>query len=367
MKCVKGLGFLWMAVLAAFFALWGCDDSSSAGGDNGSGGNRGGIYDCGKSQKCVATYLTEYHDMAVCDGNNGWVIGTLIEKMDCDFSSSSDKSSDSKDSPSSAGISTKSSNSNTSGNDAKSSSSAGKEVSSSSEEMKTAWDYLNPDIDYGEFTDERDGQVYKTVKIGDQVWMAQNLNYAYIDVPYNFSYYNNVYISDSTSWCYDNDPANCAKYGRLYTWAAAIDSVKLATDAVNPQDCGYGSMCSALNGIVKGICPSGWHLPQKSEWDTLFTAVSDGSTAVGNKFKSRSGWLSDGNGDDDFGFAALPAGYYFKGDIRDVGKQACFWSSVMFDDTVYGARLHPNNVVGRGEAGNYMYMGYSIRCVKDSE
>ena len=196
--------------------------------------------------------------------------------------------------------------------------------------------------------------------------MAQNLNYAYIDVPYNFSYYNNVYISDSTSWCYDNDPANCAKYGRLYTWAAAIDSVKLATDAVNPQDCGYGSMCSALNGIVKGICPSGWHLPQKSEWDTLFTAVSDGSTAVGNKFKSRSGWLSDGNGDDDFGFAALPAGYYFK-NFRDVGKQACFWSSVMFDDTVYGARLHPNNVVGRGEAGNYMFMGYSIRCVKDSD
>ena len=379
-------------LLTAFFALWGCGDSSSASGN--SGGNRGGIpdtvetfmelsdYDCGKSQKCVATYLTEYHDMAVCDGNNGWVIGTLIEKMDCDFSSSSvkssdskssdpaevtDDSSDSKDNPSSAGTSTKSSNSNTSGNDAKSSSSAGKEVSSSSEEMKTAWDYLNPDIDYGEFTDERDGQVYKTVKIGDQVWMAQNLNYAYIDVPYNFSYYNNVYISDSTSWCYDNDPANCAKYGRLYTWAAAIDSVKLATDAVNPQDCGYGRMCSAVNGIVKGICPSGWHLPQKSEWDTLFAAVSDGSTAVGNKFKSRSGWLSDGNGDDDFGFAALPAGYYFKGNIRDVGKQACFWSSVMFDDTVYGVRLHPSNVVGWGEAGNYMFMGYSIRCVKDSD
>ena len=365
-------------------ALSACDDSSSAGGDNGSGGNRGGIpdtvetfmelsdYDCGKSQKCVATYLTEYHDMAVCDGNNGWVIGTLIEKMDCDFSSSSDKSSDSKsndpaevtdgssdskDNPSSAGTSTKSSNSS-------SSSVTPSDVEGSS---KTAWDYLNPDIDYGEFTDERDGQVYKTVKIGDQVWMAQNLNYAYIDVPYNFSYYNNVYISDSTSWCYDNDPANCAKYGRLYTWAAAIDSVKLATDAVNPQDCGYGRMCSALNGIVKGICPSGWHLPQKSEWDTLFTAVSDGSTAVGNKFKSRSGWLSDGNGDDDFGFSALPAGYYFKGNIRDVGKQACFWSSVMFDDTVYGVRLHPTNVVGWGEAGNYMYMGYSIRCVKDSD
>ena len=66
------------------FALSACDDSSSAGGDNGSGGNRGGIpdtvetfmelsdYDCGKSQKCVATYLTEYHNMAVCDGDNGY-------------------------------------------------------------------------------------------------------------------------------------------------------------------------------------------------------------------------------------------------------------------------------------------------------
>ena len=171
MKCVKGLGFLWVAVLAAFFALSACDDSSSAGGEGGSGGNRGGIpdtvetfmelsdYDCGKSQKCVATYLTEYHNMAVCDGNNGWVIGTLIEKMDCDFSSSSakssdsksndpaevtDDSSDSKDSPSSAGTSTKSSNS----------SSSSVTPSDVEESSKTAWDYLNPDINYGEFTDE---------------------------------------------------------------------------------------------------------------------------------------------------------------------------------------------------------------------
>ena len=107
MKTIKKIGLV-SAVAFAIFALSACDDSSSAGGDNGSGGNRGGIpdtvetfmelsdYDCGKSQKCVATCLTEYHNMAVCDGDNGWVIGTLIEKMDCDFSSSSDKSSDSK-------------------------------------------------------------------------------------------------------------------------------------------------------------------------------------------------------------------------------------------------------------------------------
>ena len=140
------IGFILTALCLGLFVA--CDDSSSAGGEGGSGGNRGGIpdtvetfmelsdYDCGKSQKCVATYLTEYHDMAVCDGDNGWVIGALIEKMDCDFSSSSakvtdkgsdakssdsksnapaevtDKSSDSKDCSSSAGTSTESSNSN---------------------------------------------------------------------------------------------------------------------------------------------------------------------------------------------------------------------------------------------------------------
>ena len=214
-------------LLLAFFALSACDDSSSAGGDNGSGGNRGGIpdtvetfmelsdYDCGKSQKCVATYLTEYHDMAVCDGDNGWVIGTLIEKMDCDFSSSSDKSSDSKsndpaevtddssdskDNPSSAGTSTKSSNSNSSGNGTKSSNSSASKVESSFSKGEVpksyaeakvmpsgtydctkykcvTTEYLNQEFletgKYGEILDERDGQVYKTAQIGEQIWMAQ--------------------------------------------------------------------------------------------------------------------------------------------------------------------------------------------------
>lgn len=280
MKCVKGLGFLWVAVLAAFFALSACDDSSSAGGDGGSGGNRGGIpdtvetfmelsdYDCGKSQKCVATYLTEYHDMAVCDGDNGWVIGTLIEKMDCDFSSLSDKSSDSKsndpaevtddssdskDNPSSAGTSTESSNSS-------SSSVTPSDVEGSS---KTAWDYLNPDIDYGEFTDERDGQVYKTVKIGNQVWMAQNLNYAYTGIKFNFS----GGKSDSTSWCYKNNLDNCGVYGRLYTWSAAMDSAGLVSDA-NKIGCGFGVPCIP-NNPHRGICPVGWHLPDTTELTVL--------------------------------------------------------------------------------------------------
>ena len=64
-------------------------------------------------------------------------------------------------------------------------------------------------VSFGEITDERDGHVYKTVKIGEQIWMAENLNYAY---PKQDS------SSDSVSWCYNNEPDNCAKYGRLYTW-----------------------------------------------------------------------------------------------------------------------------------------------------
>lgn len=103
---------------------------------------------------------------------------------------------------------------------------------------------LNPDITYGEFLDTRDYQMYKTVTIDNQTWMAQNLNYAYTGVKYQFEYVDGkTYTSDSTSWCYENKPSSCAKYGRLYIWAAAIDSVALANDADNPQTCGYGKGC----------------------------------------------------------------------------------------------------------------------------
>ena len=418
MKCVKGLGFLWVAVLAAFFALSACDDSSSAGGDNGSGGNRGGIpdtvetfmelsdYDCGKSQKCVATYLTEYHNMAVCDGNNGWVIGTLIEKMDCDFSSSSDKSSDSKsndpaevtdkssdskDCSSSAGTSTESSNSNSSGNDAMSSNSSVKsssssvivtnssssrnenssssettlscsselsEASSSSESLSAGSIY---DATANTLTDLRDGKTYKTVTIGRQIWMAENLNYAYTDVFYK----RDNYTSDSTSWCYDNDPANCAKYGRLYTWAAAMDS--LGKWSKNGKKCGYIASCSPTYP-VRGICPKGWHLPSKQEFGTLITAVGDSSTN-GTVLKSTDGWSNHGNGTDAFGFSALPAGARSDGHYVRRGSYAYFWSS---NDTkgishdAYRMYLYCGEDIA-GLIYDNKNHGASVRCVKDSK
>ena len=353
-------------------AFTGCDDSSSASGNSGS--TRGGIpdtvetfmelsdYDCGKSQKCVATYLTEYHDMAVCDGDNGWVIGTLIEKMDCDFSSSSAKSSDSKDNPSSAGTSTKSSNPS-------SSSVTPSDVEGSS---KTAWDYLNPDINYGEFTDERDGQVYKTVKIGNQIWMAQNLNYAYTGVKFRAK----GNTSDSTSWCYENKVSNCDKYGRLYTWSAVMDSAAQFIENARTT-CGYsnltegslGSRCTP-NSPHRGICPEGWHVPTEQEFSTLHTYIG-GSNTGGLLLKSTSGWYSGGNGTDKYGFSVLSAGYRSsdEGYFYDEGRTTRLWTATNFGS---GEAMRQ----GVEWAGEGLYVGYSVnnkregysvRCVKDSE
>ena len=132
----------------------------------------------------------------------------------------------------------------------------------------------------GSFTDPRDGKTYKTVKIGNQVWMAENLNY-----------------KTANSYCYEDKPANCHKYGRLYTWAAAMDSAGIFSNA--GKGCGSGVTCGA-SGTIRGVCPRGWHLPSDNEWKTLFEAVGGESvlddmtirfyTTAGKKLKSSNGW-----------------------------------------------------------------------------
>ena len=209
-------------------------------------------------------------------------------------------------------------------------------------------------------TDLRDGQTYNTVTIGTQTWMAENLNYAYTGVPFD----NGYYTSDSTSWCYDDDPANCAKYGRLYTWAAAMDSVgKWSTSG---KGCGYLKECSATSP-VRGVCPKGWHLPSHDEWEALFTAVGGSSTA-GSKLKSQTGWTaySGITNEDAFGFSALPAGgrdgY---GYFRYAGDYAFFWSSTEYNSYLaYYMYLNYDSDNGYLH-NNYKYHGFSVRCLKD--
>ena len=244
------------------------------------------------------------------------------------------------------------------------------------EELFWNWDvpkecYFNPDIDYGTMTDERDGKVYRTVKIGEQTWMAENLNYD--DSVATPSLLGN-------SWCYEkerykNDPRNCDVIGRLYTWAAAIDSVKLATDAENPLDCGYNKEC-VLPDTVQGICPEGWHLPNNTEWKALFAAVggiymSGNWGLIGGKLMSRVGWAgrvvvpSVGmERTDAYGFSALPAG---TGRCEGIGNHAYFWSSTQQNIITTEAdylHLHYNSEIVKLYSG-FKYEGHSVRCVKD--
>jgi uncharacterized protein (TIGR02145 family) len=214
---------------------------------------------------------------------------------------------------------------------------------------------FNPDITYGTMTDTRDKKVYKTIKIGDQTWMAENLNYA--DSVTTKSLQNR-------SWCYNNVAANCAVAGRLYTWGAAIDSVKLATDADNPQDCGYGMTCT-LPAKVQGICPEGWHLPTNAEWETLFTEVGGSSTA-GKIFKSQTGWCNNGNGTDGVGFSALPVGYrHNKGWFYYDCNDAYFWSATELD----AINAYRMDLTYHYEFAHLYYslknVGFSVRCLQD--
>lgn len=213
----------------------------------------------------------------------------------------------------------------------------------------------------GKFQDSRDGQVYKTVTIGTQTWMAENLNYAYLQPTSE---------EDSSSFCYNDEPDSCAKYGRLYLWSAAMDSAGVFGDG--GKGCGYDVMCSAKEP-VRGICPEGWHLPSNTEWETLFAAVG-GEDVAGTKLNSKSGWSynwntnKSGNGADEYGFSVLPAGgRYGAGGYNFAGKYAFFWSST--EDSGISAYYWYFGYDYERVGSLYYdkYRGYSVRCLRDSD
>ncbi len=226
------------------------------------------------------------------------------------------------------------------------SSSSQKTVSSSSVKVTEP-----VEVTVSSMTDSRDGQTYKTVKIGDQTWMAQNLNY-----------------KTENSYCYDDNADNCTKYGRLYTWAAAMDSA--GSWSTNGKGCGYNKACSPTY-LVRGVCPEGWLLPSETEWETLFTAVG-GRLTAGKALKSIFGWKDDngksGNGTDAFSFSALSAGYrHYGGYYYDDSLSAYFWRSSEYDNTeAYRMILdYESDDAGLDKHGKNN--GYSVRCLKDDE
>ena len=203
--------------------------------------------------------------------------------------------------------------------------------------------------------DERDGQTYKTVKIGHQWWMAENLNYAYL-LP--------TESRDSSSFCYNDSPEYCDKYGRLYPWAAAIDSA--GTFGVAGKGCDPTTAC-VLRYPVRGLCPEGWHLPNKNEWNVLLEALN-GSNRAGKKLRSTSGWIKGGDGIDAFSFTALPAGERRDsvGDYRKEGEEAFFWTSSLSSNVypVCATSIYYDDGVFMN---NTLKSAHSIRCIKDDE
>ncbi len=175
----------------------------------------------------------------------------------------------------------------------------------------------------GVFTDLRDGKRYKTIKIGNQTWMAENLNFEIA----GFS---------RCCMCYEDDPANGEKYGRLYPWE-----------------------------IAKKACPSGWHLPSKDEWEVM-TAYIGGANTEGRMLKATSGWYNNGNGEDDYGFSAMPGGFgKFDGCFYYVDIYGYWWSSTEhYSNSAYYRSMYYDHEVASWGNNNKGYL-LSVRCVQD--
>jgi len=192
-------------------------------------------------------------------------------------------------------------------------------------------------ISYGELTDKRDNKKYKTVKIGTQNWMAQNLNYAEKGI------------------CYNSKDANCEKYGRLYDWATAMNvSEDYNTKKLN-----------ASPGQHQGICPDGWHLPTKSEWNILIDYAGDALKTL----KARNSDWNDYYGTDIYGFRALPSGRLV-GEFKELYTGGFWWTSTEGDDEAACVKMMEHNRLWErchyfeGEDPFKINLS-SIRCVED--
>ena len=196
---------------------------------------------------------------------------------------------------------------------------------------------------FGEMTDARDDQTYETVTLGDQTWLAQNLNY-----------------EADNSWCFQNDPDNCEIYGRLYNWEAAMDA-----------------------------CPAGWHLPSDQEWSALIkyldpksdpSAVLTESKTAGGLMKT-TGTIEDGTGlwaepnegaTNASGFSVVPGGERVPtpaGLYNLLGQHAFFWTSTEYDSSSAGFKTmdYGHSGVTKGTSTTNMTKAYalSVRCLMD--
>ena len=182
-----------------------------------------------------------------------------------------------------------------------------------------------------------DGNVYQTVEIGEQTWMAENLK--------------SEHFADGSlivgTWIYDDDTANLDVYGRLYNWDAA--------------------MHYTTEPGTQGICPDGWHLPTDGEWSQLGTFLGGNSVAGGAmKVTGTEHWAAPNTGaTNESGFSALGAGEIENNNFQFLHTAAVFWSSTQASSTKAKYRYLTNDDAALHPYTWLKALGYSIRCVKD--
>jgi uncharacterized protein (TIGR02145 family) len=231
---------------------------------------------------------------------------------------------------------------------------------------------FNPDVEYGEFTDPRDGHKYRTVNVYDGkfftdtlIFFAENLNFGKM-VP------GGTVLGDSAKYCYDDDPWYCDNgWGGLYTWSAAMnipsicDSVELGLEKC-PYEFQRDNDGVMIDGDVihQGICPEGWHIVHDGEWAYLQQKSGSSASYLGSKVA--------GFGNNSSGLSILPTGSwerYPNGSLvfRDIKKQAIFWTAQQSEGNAEKAFL-----VSLGSQGiDRLYKdsksnrALSIRCVKN--
>ena len=208
---------------------------------------------------------------------------------------------------------------------------------------------------YGTLTDERDGHTYKTVQIGEQVWMAENLNYDY-------------QTEITHSLCHENKQENCDAYGRLYPFAAAVDSAGLFGNG--GLGCGgngfVASPAANLTESSRGVCPEGWHLPSRGEWEQLIETVG-GEDVAANALIAADDFSSD-----EYGFNSYSAGFYAYGSgfLDYVGSNsATYWTSTPYEMELAGGLFKTTRIEIEPDAVSFQIhdLGYSfaVRCVMD--
>jgi uncharacterized protein (TIGR02145 family) len=187
---------------------------------------------------------------------------------------------------------------------------------------------------------------FKSVKIGTQVWMTENLNVSSfrngdpIPQAKTEEEWEKAGENEQPAWCYyDNDPANGTKYGKLYNWYAVNDP--------------------------RGLAPKRWHIPTDAEW-TLLTDHLGGMDIAGTKMKSTSGWWDNRNSTNSSGFSGLPGGYrYGNVTFYNIGKFGYWWSSTEYNTSNAWLR---NLYYDSGNVDRYIHdkgEGFSVRCLRD--